>query len=90
MVEKRGQLFGVAEAVRPVDLLLALKQDAGLGVLKDDVGEGVAARDLLLDLSVKIVLCVLGFPIATRQAVAVSERAVRTNARRRTFPKARR
>src|SRR5271157_5963102 len=71
----------LAETVRPVDLLLALKQDAGLSVLKDNVGEGVAARDLALDLGVKIVLGVLGFPVAARQAVAVAQGAVRTNQR---------
>jgi hypothetical protein len=32
LVEKGGQLFGVAETIWSVDLLLALKQDAGLGV----------------------------------------------------------
>jgi len=78
---KGGQLFGVAETVRPVDLLLALEQDAGLIVLKDDVGEGVAVRDLPLDLGVKIVLGVFGFPVAARQAVAVAQGAVRANDR---------
>ena len=55
--------------------------DASLGVLKDDVGERVAARDLLLDLRVEIVLGVFGFPIATREAVAVAQSTVRTNER---------
>ena len=58
-----------------------MKQNAGLGVLKDDVGKGIAARDLLLDLGVKIVLGVFGFPVATRQAVAVAQGAVKTNQR---------
>jgi len=52
-----------------------------LGILKDDVGKGVAARDLLLDLGVEIVLGVLGFPVAARQAVAVAQGAVGTNER---------
>jgi hypothetical protein len=86
LVEKRGQLFAVAQGVRPVDLLLALKQDASLAVLKDDVGEGVTARDLLLDFGVKIVLSIFGFPIAARQAVAVAQRAIRTNEPPPDFP----
>ena len=86
LVQKSGQLFGVAETVRPVDLLLALKQDAGLGVLKDDVGEGVPARDLLFDFGVEVVLGVFGFPVAARQAVAVAQGAVRTNDRAAGLP----
>src|SRR5208283_820739 len=49
--------------------------------LKDDVGEGVAARDLPFDLAVEIVLRVFAFPVAARQAVAVAQGAVRTNDR---------
>jgi hypothetical protein len=65
--------------------LLVLKQEAGLGVLKDDVGEGVAARDLPLDFGVEVVLGVFGFPVATRQLVSVMQGAVRTDERAAGF-----
>ena len=58
-----------------------------MGVLKDDVGEGVAARDLFLDLGVKIVMGVFGFSVAAWQAVAVEQGTVRTNDRAAGLPR---
>jgi hypothetical protein len=72
-------LNGHPNGSRAVDSLLVVKQDAGLSVLKDDVGEWVAARDLPFDFPVKIVLGVFGLPVATRQAVAIAQCAVRAN-----------
>ena len=73
LAEERHQLlWDCRERNLAVKLLLVLEEDASFGVLKDDVGEGVAARRLLLDLGVQIVLGVLGFPVAARQTVVVA------------------
>ncbi len=90
-IEQSHQLLGVAKDEGAVDFLLVLEEDAGLGILKNDVGERIAARRLLLDLSVQNVLGVFGFPVTARQAVAVAQGGRQAgSARRPTFQKVRR
>src|SRR5207245_10440406 len=86
LVEKRRQFLRVAQRERPVHLLLVLEEEAGLCILENDVGKRVAERRLFLDLGVEVVLSVFGFPVAARQAVRVTNRAVRTDQAPARFP----
>jgi len=57
-----------------------LKQDCGLGVLKNSVAGGVAGLELLLDLGGEVVGGVFGFPPAAGETEFVADGAVGHNA----------
>ena len=70
-VERRGVLHE-----RPTDLLPVLDEHDLLGVVKKDVGGGVAPPELLVYLFVKIVKLVFALPVAPVLAQRVFEGAV--------------
>ncbi len=53
-----------------------MEQHGTFGVFKDDVAKRVAFGFLLCDLRIKIVVGVLGFPIAPAQVVAILQGAI--------------
>ena len=71
LVQEPGKLLGITQR-NTQDLLLVLVQDACLRVFEDGVRKPVAASNLAADFGVEIVLSVLGFPVAARQAVGVA------------------
>ena len=68
--------FARAGHVHPHGLVAVLEKDGGLGVFEEDVVAGVAAVELGLDLGVKVVVGVLGLPVAAGHAQGVLDGAV--------------
>lgn len=55
---------------------VVLVEHRALGILKDDVGQRVATRDLGLDLGVQVVVGILGLPVAMWELKAIHKRAI--------------
>ena len=77
--EQVGQFRPLA-AVGLQHAALVLVEDGRVGVLEDDVAEGITALALAPDLNLKVVAAVLGLPEAVLQPPLVAQGAVRNHA----------